>query len=53
VIYLTGASAVHWASRGVPHSILLHKPFASAQLIAAVAELLNASPEVGKGQTGD
>lgn len=53
VIYMTGASADQWASRGVPQSILLHKPFATAQMITAVSQLLNASTEVGKGQTGD
>src|SRR6266542_4249771 len=30
VIYMTGAAADHWSSRGVPNSILLQKPFAPA-----------------------
>jgi DNA-binding response OmpR family regulator len=42
VIYMTGAAAGQWASHGVPNSILLEKPFAPAQLVTAVAILLNA-----------
>ena len=41
VIYMTGASAEEWAIQGVPKSILLNKPFAPAQLVTAVAQLLN------------
>lgn len=43
VIYMTGAAAADWASQGVPESILLEKPFASAQLVTAVSQLLNAT----------
>ena len=42
VIYMTGAAADDWASKGVPNSILLTKPFAPAQLVTAVSQLLNA-----------
>jgi CheY-like chemotaxis protein len=42
VVYMTGASADQWGSRGVPNSILLTKPFAPAQLVTAVSQLLNA-----------
>jgi DNA-binding response OmpR family regulator len=41
VIYMTGAAAEQWGSRGVPNSILLIKPFAPAQLVTAVSHLLN------------
>jgi CheY-like chemotaxis protein len=41
IIYMTGASADQYGSHGVPNSILLTKPFAPAQLITAVAQLLN------------
>jgi DNA-binding response OmpR family regulator len=41
VIYITGAAAGQWASRGVPNSVLLEKPFAPAQLVTAVSQLLN------------
>lgn len=42
VIYMTGANADQWASHGVPNSTLLTKPFAPAQLVTAVSQLLNA-----------
>jgi len=48
VIYITGGAANEWASKGVPKSILLVKPFAPAQVVTAVSQLLNAS----SGQTG-
>jgi DNA-binding response OmpR family regulator len=41
VIYMTGAAGDQWASHGVPNSILLCKPFAPAQLVTAIANLLN------------
>jgi DNA-binding response OmpR family regulator len=44
VIYMTGAAADQWAANGVPNSVLLNKPFAPAQLITAVSQLLNQSP---------
>jgi CheY-like chemotaxis protein len=44
VVYMTGASADDWGSKGVPNSILLNKPFALAQLVTAVSQLLNAPP---------
>jgi DNA-binding response OmpR family regulator len=40
VIYVTGAPADEWASHGVPNSILVSKPFVTAQLIAALSNLL-------------
>jgi CheY-like chemotaxis protein len=42
IVYMTGAAADEWASLGVPNSILLTKPFAPAQLVTALAQLLNA-----------
>lgn len=42
IIYMTGAAAEQWASHGVPNSILLSKPFAPAQLVTAISQLLNA-----------
>ena len=44
VIYTSGAHADEWASKGVPNSIMLTKPFAPAQLVTAVSQLLNAVP---------
>ena len=34
VVYMSGAHASDWASKGVPNSIMLEKPFAPAQLRA-------------------
>jgi DNA-binding response OmpR family regulator len=42
VIYITGGSTEEWSVHGVPRSVLLTKPFAPAQLLTAVSELLNA-----------
>ena len=48
VVYMTGAAAGQWASHGVPNSILLEKPFAPAQLVTAVSNLLNAAPPLSE-----
>ena len=40
------AAADDWGSQGVPNSILLQKPFAPAQLVTALAQLLNAAPPI-------
>jgi DNA-binding response OmpR family regulator len=41
VVYMTGASSSEWPIHGVPNSILITKPFAPAQVLAALAQLLN------------
>lgn len=41
VIYMTGDSSHEHASLGVPDSVILQKPFAPAQLITAIATLIN------------
>jgi CheY-like chemotaxis protein len=41
IVYITAANADQWASQGVPNSILLTKPFAPAQLVTAIANMLN------------
>jgi CheY-like chemotaxis protein len=43
VVYMSGDSPEDWASKGVPNSIMLAKPFAPAQLVTAVSQLLNSS----------
>ncbi len=43
IVYMTGASADEYGSRGVPNSLLLTKPFAPAQLVTAISQLLNSS----------
>jgi DNA-binding response OmpR family regulator len=44
IVYMSGKDADEWASKGVPNSIMLAKPFASAQLVTAVSQLLNNRP---------
>ena len=41
VVYMSGDSGAEWASKGVPHSVMVPKPFVPAQIITAVAALLN------------
>lgn len=43
VVYMSGAAAADWTSKGVPNSIMLEKPFAPAQLVTAIATLLNSA----------
>jgi CheY-like chemotaxis protein len=43
IVYMSGAAAADWTFKGVPNSVMLSKPFASAQLLTAVANLLNSS----------
>jgi DNA-binding response OmpR family regulator len=47
IIYMTGKAAEEWSSKGVPNSVLLTKPFAPAQLVTAVSQLLNAGTPTG------
>jgi CheY-like chemotaxis protein len=49
VIYMTGDSAAQRQRNGVPGSVLLQKPFADAQLISVLTNLLDpaAPSEVG------
>jgi CheY-like chemotaxis protein len=42
IVYMTGDSAAGWTANGVPHSILVPKPFAPAQIVTAVSQLINA-----------
>jgi DNA-binding NtrC family response regulator len=44
IVYMTGTAAEDWAKFGVPNSILLTKPFAPAQLVTAVSQVLNVGP---------
>ena len=47
VVYMSGRDADGWSAKGVPNSIMLAKPFAPAQLVTAVSQLINAgSPPV-------
>jgi CheY-like chemotaxis protein len=44
IVYMSGDSAEDWTSQGVPHNIMLARPFAPAQLVTAVSQLLNSAP---------
>lgn len=41
IVYTTGRSADGWNSRGVPNSIVVHKPFSVDEIVAAIWTLLN------------
>jgi two-component system cell cycle response regulator CpdR len=41
VLYVSGDKASDWASKGVPNSIMVPKPYADAQITTAISELLN------------
>ncbi len=41
VVYITGGAGQDWAANGVPNSVLVVKPFAPAQIVTAVSQLLN------------
>jgi len=43
IVYISGDSAHEWASKGVPRSVIIAKPFAPAQLVTAVSVLINES----------
>jgi hypothetical protein len=46
-VYMSRNDAAVWASNGVSNSIVLEEPFAPAQLVTAVSQLLNsAAPPV-------
>lgn len=40
IVYVSAAGEHGWASQGVPGSLMITKPFASAQLITAISSLL-------------
>jgi len=44
VVYMSGVAAEQWKVQGVPNSIMLQKPFAPAQLVTALSQLLNIGP---------
>lgn len=43
VIYMSGDSSGDWTSKGVPNSIMIPKPYALAQIITAISQLINAA----------
>jgi CheY-like chemotaxis protein len=51
VIYITGACGRDWRSKGVPRSVLLEKPFASAKFLTAVSRLVAAGSPRQSGRS--
>lgn len=43
VVYVTADSAADWTSKGVPHSVVVQKPYAGAQLLTAISTLITAA----------
>jgi DNA-binding NtrC family response regulator len=41
VVYTSGGGVSEWSANGVPNSVLVAKPFAVAQVVTAVSQLLN------------
>ncbi len=44
MVYMSGDSAPEWDAQGVSNSVMVAKPFVTAQVITALSNLLN---EVG------
>jgi two-component system cell cycle response regulator CpdR len=51
VVYMSGDSAIDHASRGVPDSLMVQKPFAVMQIVTAISSLLNAVPPHSSAMT--
>ena len=43
IVYMSGDSALDWSSKGVPNSIMIPKPYATAQIIIAISQMINNS----------
>ncbi len=41
IVYKSGYAAGDWSAQGVPHSTLVPKPFAPAQIVTAISSLIN------------
>ena len=52
VVYMSGVASDLWSMQGVPNSIMLEKPFAPAQIVAAVAQLLNSRSPASSTPSG-
>jgi CheY-like chemotaxis protein len=48
VVYVTGDSGHEWSANGVPQSAVLQKPFVSAELVTALANLAVANQPPGQ-----
>jgi len=43
IVYVSGASEHDWTAQGVPHSMMIAKPFAPAQVVVAISTLINSA----------
>lgn len=41
VVYTSGYASADWSAEGVPHSTMVPKPYAPAQIVTAVSALIN------------
>ncbi len=41
IVYTSGFAAGDWSAQGVPHSLVVPKPFAPAQIVTAISSLIN------------
>jgi len=46
IVYVSGDSATDWAVQGVPNSVMIPKPYAFAQIVTALATLMNAPDQL-------
>lgn len=51
VVYTSGYAAGDWSAEGVPHSTIIQKPYAPAQVVTAISSLINkATSQPGSAQ---
>jgi DNA-binding response OmpR family regulator len=43
IVYMSGDSAADWSSKGVPNSLMIPKPYAVAQVVTAISQLITAA----------
>ncbi|RYE33197.1 MAG: response regulator [Hyphomicrobiales bacterium] len=46
IVYVSGDSAGEWAVQGVPNSVMIPKPYVFAQIVTALAQLMNAPDQL-------
>ena len=51
IVYMSGHQVVEHASKGVPASLMVQKPFAAVQIVTAISQLLNALPALSPEPT--
>lgn len=44
VVYVSGTDGPDWSAKGVPASVMIAKPFSPAQVVVALASLINDAP---------